>query len=748
MAFINVSDYGALGDGSTDDSGSIGDAIAAAAAGDTLVFEAKVYRISAGLSINKSINIEGNTATLKLDTGSVLNTQVYFKSIWGSAVGSWTQTISADTNSFSVPIPTLAVGDTILLELGQDPHDPASRHFVTICKVLGNDGTTVTVDVSIPYAINQPNPPGDFEHKISKVTSLVENISIRNLGFDWFQNVVPDAQIWIDTCRNVIIENITGRFTIAVVPTNSANVTVRNVNGTVVVIPTDPPGLESSGRWFSSWQTENILVENVYIKTQYPKAGFLAENWCRGITVRGVVLDMTAPTSDGVAFVAQGGSYNIFIDDVVIRNISPVQLFSVGGSDAQVRFGNVEVLGELASAPLSLIQRLRWKGALYQDRTLITKTIEVHSGGVQILNFAVGLIRRMWLTITDKTGLTGLIIANSNGVGPGDVSPNMTSGQWIAVSGITTGVNTFNDALYPTKQLGIYTGTVVPGTRLTVVAEVFHSLDTFNLDGDTASLISYPPISHHTSHEPGGSDAMAVNATATIGSLRTLGNTSTSACAGNDPRLSDARTPTAHATTHKSAGSDPIKLDELAAPTDGITLNASTTAHGLLRKLSGNSTEFLNGSGAWAAVPVAATANARVTSDVSTPSTTPQNVTGLSFAIGANETWSFEVHMKISCTSNGGVKFAVDVPSGTLLAEVIGVQTNSATSIQSAILTTTGLTTAAFAISNTLGNWAKISCLVANGGTAGTVQIKFACGATSQSSTVYANSYLTGRKIS
>jgi hypothetical protein len=68
---------------------------------------------------------------------------------------------------------------------------------------------------------------------------------------------------------------------------------------------------------------------------------------------------------------------------------------------------------------------------------------------------------------------------------------------------------------------------------------------------------------------------------------------------GTDTRLSDSRTPAAHAASHKSGGSDLIKLDELAATTDVTTLNASTTAHGLLPKLSNVSTQYLDGTGAW-----------------------------------------------------------------------------------------------------------------------------------------------------
>jgi len=64
-----------------------------------------------------------------------------------------------------------------------------------------------------------------------------------------------------------------------------------------------------------------------------------------------------------------------------------------------------------------------------------------------------------------------------------------------------------------------------------------------------------------------------------------------------DARLSDDRDPTAHAASHATAGSDPIAIDSLAAATDNTNLNASTTAHGLLPKLSGTATQYLDGTG-------------------------------------------------------------------------------------------------------------------------------------------------------
>lgn len=56
---------------------------------------------------------------------------------------------------------------------------------------------------------------------------------------------------------------------------------------------------------------------------------------------------------------------------------------------------------------------------------------------------------------------------------------------------------------------------------------------------------------------------------------------------------SELLTPT-HAPLHQSGGSDEIPLDSLAAPSDGVALDASTTAHGLLVKATAPSAGIIN----------------------------------------------------------------------------------------------------------------------------------------------------------
>src|SRR4249919_478293 len=82
-------------------------------------------------------------------------------------------------------------------------------------------------------------------------------------------------------------------------------------------------------------------------------------------------------------------------------------------------------------------------------------------------------------------------------------------------------------------------------------------------------------------------DVAAANkdGTAATPSLRTLGTGALQATAGNDARLSDARAPTAHKTTHEPGGSDPMTVDAAVGTGSLRTLGA-----GAAQAMPGNRT--------------------------------------------------------------------------------------------------------------------------------------------------------------
>jgi hypothetical protein len=111
-----------------------------------------------------------------------------------------------------------------------------------------------------------------------------------------------------------------------------------------------------------------------------------------------------------------------------------------------------------------------------------------------------------------------------------------------------------------------------------------------------------PPQAHKATHEDGGSDEISVAGLSGVladPQPPIIGAGAAQAVAGNDARLTNARTPTAHATSHQSGGSDAIKLDDLAAPDDNTDLNASAAKHGLMQKYPGGATNFLREDGSW-----------------------------------------------------------------------------------------------------------------------------------------------------
>lgn len=164
----------------------------------------------------------------------------------------------------------------------------------------------------------------------------------------------------------------------------------------------------------------------------------------------------------------------------------------------------------------------------------------------------------------------------------------------------------------------------------------------------TGAPSTYAPSGHATSHLSNGTDPIAVATTAVRGTVLLASNGGTTAATvvqANDSRLTDSRTPTTHAsnhnsggidaldlgslagviansqitsmeyskltsvppnftpsthaTNHNAAGTDPVHIDTIGAGTDVTTNNASTSKHGLLKKLSNVATEYMDGTGNW-----------------------------------------------------------------------------------------------------------------------------------------------------
>jgi hypothetical protein len=114
------------------------------------------------------------------------------------------------------------------------------------------------------------------------------------------------------------------------------------------------------------------------------------------------------------------------------------------------------------------------------------------------------------------------------------------------------------------------TGDVVPLADDYALADITGlqtALDDKVDEGDARLTDARTPLAHATSHQDGGADELALDAsqitTGTVAIARIpTGTSATTVPFGNDARFSDARTPIAHAASHASAGSDPVTVDQ------------------------------------------------------------------------------------------------------------------------------------------------------------------------------------------
>lgn len=169
-----------------------------------------------------------------------------------------------------------------------------------------------------------------------------------------------------------------------------------------------------------------------------------------------------------------------------------------------------------------------------------------------------------------------------------------------------------------------------------VVTKTLHANDV-DLDART-------PAAHAASHQNGGSDEISV--------------------AGLSGLLADGQTPLAHKASHQSGGSDAIKLDDLAAPDDNTDLNASSSAHGLLRKLSGSASDVLKGDGSWGSVSAGWTTITKTTTESRQSDTALTNDSTLQFSMTANTTYRIRLVVWFETPAAADFKYQIAGPGG------------------------------------------------------------------------------------
>lgn len=464
---VYAKDYGARGDGVTDDWGALQLAINSAPPGAVLVLEPRTYLLSTRLIIDKPLNIAGNNALLK--AANVMNYHLLLSSRLAEHSLTWSEPVTAGQDTFNVAVPQeqVAAGDMVFLEFGQDPNDPNEQHYTTLARVVENTGTQVKLDTPVPYDIQA----GTFPNRITRAERLIEDVVIQNLHFGQVPGAYPWINVGVSHARNVTLENLSGRFTVAALVTDSQDVMVRNVTGEL------SRPLTFAGRVLSLWQTDRVTLQGARVRTNVDAPPVFLESVSRHTTVRELVVNWNHPdASSSDIFHVAGDSYGTFIDDVLIRNAGAVQLTGGGSQRGEVSFGRVTITGDAIAIPIDLVDDLTYKGRRYRTTSTFNSTVQLSAGwkdhSVPLFS---GVIKRVFATLSDPTGVQGAFLLNNNHNGQ-DLVTVLQPGERTVLGGYQgLGANyPANNPAFPNYMIHLYTAAdLPPGVTMKLEVEYY-----------------------------------------------------------------------------------------------------------------------------------------------------------------------------------------------------------------------------------------------------------------------------------
>lgn len=314
----NVRDYGATGDGTTDDTAAIQAALAAAPAGATVLLPHGTYKVLDGFLIEKPLIIDGNNSTIVLTAGGSVTNQnaLWFRSSLDTASASlprygptttptyyrtFSGTVNEGDNAHTLASVTgLAVGTDVMLLYGVDPYDatqPYIRQFNRVTSISGSDVT---------FALGAPEDINGTSHKCVTFDAIVENCGIHDLTISYDGTFTPEVAIWFDKCRNVYARNITlSGLPRGLIVEASDNVVIENIYATTL---TDYALLGGFG-------FTNLTARNLSVLDSTPTAIYF-ESQARGALVENVRIGrgVSAETGDP-SVIINGGCTGI-----VLRN--------------------------------------------------------------------------------------------------------------------------------------------------------------------------------------------------------------------------------------------------------------------------------------------------------------------------------------------------------------------------------------------------------------------------------------------
>lgn len=506
---IFVDDYGAVADGTTDDTAAIDLAMDAAYALASathkhiwLVFNGdKSYGVSrravgsqsrGGIYVRRGVNLDFNGCKLVLLASGVTSSNcdfITYKSPLhadkdGTATTNWTisgNVAAGDTNLTVSSSAGATVGDEVFVRLNDNAYDSAEAkqtYFAIVTDVP--DATHITVDVPAPEACTVAST-ATANKKIHLLHEPIRGSVLRNVSLISPASGVANAEFGIRAqyLRDCLIENVIGEHVGAGVVGGGYNERLTIINPTILKCVAQS-GASSKGRGVNFWNAKGITIINLHAK-EFEGCATFVESYSQGIVFISphIVNTYSGRSTSTAIFFDSQYSHTTYISPTIEGNGSA--LFEDGSSN-----GQYEVLGVLQLNTRSQVKggvKLgRMRGSFrsnwitpYTSQARYSIKIWLSASETKTVTLPHGIYFRATVEASAVTGITEFYL-RYNGTGGTNFASSLSAGAAVRISGAESYGSDYPFNNQTVHDVRIVTdGTLVAGTYVVVNVEYFRS---------------------------------------------------------------------------------------------------------------------------------------------------------------------------------------------------------------------------------------------------------------------------------
>ena len=418
---VSVKWFGAKGDGVTDDTVAINNAIQFVnSLGGGVVDYPKGYYLQGrseigsqrGINVRGNVTLRGNGSTLDM----ISNASLYNVSPETIEILQITTDVAVGDNTFNLSsVGTLAVGDTVFVRLNTaayDIYEPADWFWAKVTLVAGSQ---VTLDNYAPNAMVVGSTT-DINRRVIKVSSC------QNITFEHFNVVCTrtpfqaqiESVVTAKYSTNVVVRNCTGnnfgaglfnaQYCKAVSLTNCSCNGLRAETG-------------SKGRLASFAETEGIYLNNLDIVDFEAPSAIVFEASCRSVVIGHINAKTDGTKSTVMGLVSTRRTlFSLLGQGAIVAEsiaLSGLNLYPVTGSQiiAEPKIKNIWLTGKYTLNGFNgkiITESLFVRGVFYSKLKRISVKVEIPTNNTKVIKLPQGLASQIRLLSSLGYSATGL----------------------------------------------------------------------------------------------------------------------------------------------------------------------------------------------------------------------------------------------------------------------------------------------------------------------------------------------------